>query len=143
MPSRAKGVEVSKAHTNRQAALNRRQITAQYAEQHAIALSGRNLEDELTIAEHKAASLERQLASIQAELCTTQAALAESNAQRDAAQADAANAGRRQAIEHVLMMQAVRRFKEMQAAHSKLSKVIRLALSPEKYHEYRKMVTDE
>lgn len=134
---------MSKAHTNRQAALNRRQITAQYAEQHAIALSGRNLEDELTISEHKVARLERQLASVQAELQATQIALVESNAQRDAAQADAANAGRRQAIEHTLLMQAVRRFQGVQSAHDKLSKVIRLALTPEKYHEYRKMVTDE
>ena len=133
---------MSAKQSHRQSILVRKQITAQYAEQHAIALSGRNLEDELTISEHKVARLERQLASVQAELQATQIALVESNAQRDAAQADAANAGRRQAIEHVLMMQAVRRFKEMQAAHSKLSKVIRLALSPEKYHEYRKMVTD-
>lgn len=134
---------MSVRHTNRQAALNRRQITAQYAEQHAIALSGRRLEDELTMAEHKIASLERQLASVQAELCATQAALAESNAQRDAAQADAANTARRQAIEHTLLMQAVRRFQGVQSAHDKLSKVIRLALTPEKYHMYRGMIEDD
>lgn len=131
---------MSTQHTNRQARLNRRQITAQYAEQHAIQLSGRSLEDELAMAEHKATSLEHDLADEKAETARLRAELEAQTTARTEAETEAARQQKRAEADHAYMMQAWHSFRKAQKANGKLSQVVRLALTPAQYHEYRAQI---
>jgi septal ring factor EnvC (AmiA/AmiB activator) len=133
---------MSTQHTARQAKLNRRQMDEQYKEQHAARLSARNLEDELITAEHRIAKLETELAAAQAELQATKQELTAALNRNAKLETELLQSEKLSTQRHSFMMDAWRRFEEITAAHSKLSKVIRLALSPEQYHYYREMIDE-
>lgn len=101
-----------------------------------------SLARDLDTANQKIARMEAELLAAQNAVAEAQAQIVELTTRSTTAEAEALANGKKADSFHRSYMEAYRALKSTREAHNKLSRIMRLALTPEKYHHYRELSED-